>query len=722
MDRLAMNRRRFIQSTGTLTVGLWAAPQTLLAETSAQTAFAPNAFVRIEADETIRVVMPHAEMGQGAYTGLAQVLADELDADWAHVVAEHLASLDTDYNHQTWGVIATGASTSVATQWDNFRRAGATARAMLVDAAAAHWGVPAASLTTAKSKVLDRANNREITYGALTASAATLAAPATVTLKTPDQYTIIGRDLQRVDSVAKSDGTATFGMDLVLPDMLYAAIAHCPEFGGKIGAVDAAAAKAMPGVRKVVEIPTGVAVIAESFWQAKKAKDALVIDWDEGEFASMSSAGLWREYAALGAKKGPVFERAGTVDFDHAQAQIEGEMRFPFLAHAPMEPLNATAQVKGARCEIWAGTQFQGIDAVMLEQLLGFKPENVRINTLWLGGSFGRRGAPNSDFVVEAVQIAKASGLEDPIKMVWQREDDIQGGFYRPMALHRFRVGIDDAGLPSHWDHRIVAASITKGTAMEADYQDENGFDLLSIDGMKHHNYRIPNYEYCLHDTAHPVSVCWLRGEAELHTAPALESIMNRLARLAAQDPIDYRRKLLQDTPYGKRMRGVLDTLESASKWQQATPENVFRGVAVMPCFGSVAGYVVELKKTGKQLAFHRVIGAIDCGRVINPEGVRSQMYGAAVFALSMVMGQQITIGSGRAVQSNYHDYIVAGSRHAPDVEVHLVDNGLDHPTGVGEVGVPSFIPAVMEAVTAATGIEVNGFPMRLDGFRFLDT
>jgi isoquinoline 1-oxidoreductase beta subunit len=721
MDKLAMNRRHFIKGAGALTVGLWAAPNATLAGTDKHVVFAPNAFVRIEANEVIRVVMPHAEMGQGVYTGLAQVLADELDADWRHVVAEHLTSLDTDYNHQTWGIIATGASTSVTTQWDSFRRAGATARAMLVQAAAEQWGVPAASLTTSNSTVVDRANGREIGYGALTARAAELPAPEEVTLKRPEQYTIIGRNLQRVDSVSKSSGEATFGMDLRLPDMLYAAIAHCPVFGGKVGTYDATAANAMPGVRKVVEIPTGVAVIAESFWQAKTAKDALEIDWDEGAFASVSSTDLWREYAALADKKGSVFERGGTVDFSKTKAQIEGEMRFPFLAHAPMEPLNATAQVKGARCEIWSGTQFQGLDADLLEQLLGFKRENIRINTLWLGGSFGRRGVPNSDFVIEAAQIAKASGLENPIKMVWQREDDIQGGFYRPMALHRFRVGIDDSGMPSHWDHRLVAASITKGTSFEEAYY-EDGFDLLSIDGMKHHNYHVPNYEYCLHDTKHAVSVCWLRGEAELHTGPALESIMNRLARLAGHDPIDYRRKLLKDTAYGKRMRGILDTLETASNWKQPVPENVFRGVAVMPCFGSVCGYVVDLKKTGKTLQFHRVTAAIDCGRAINPDGVRSQVQGAAAFALSMVMGQRITIDAGRPVQSNFHDYTVAESRHVPDVEVHLVDNGLAHPTGVGEVGVPAFIPAVMEAITAATGVEVNEFPMKLEGFTFLDT
>lgn len=366
------------------------------------------------------------------------------------------------------------------------------------------------------------------------------------------------------------------------------------------------------------------------------------------------------------------------------------------------------------------GTQFQGVDAEMLERQLGFKRKNIKINTLWLGGSFGRRGPPNSDFMVEAAQIAKASSLDNPIKMVWQREDDIQGGFYRPMALHRFRVGIDDKGMPDHWDHRIVAASITKGTSMEAAYH-ENGFDLLSIGGLIHHNYRIPNYEYSLHDTAHAVSVCWLRGEAELHTGPALESIINRLARLAEHDPIEYRRKLLKDTAYGKRMRGVLDTLEIASNWHQPVAKDVFRGVAVQPCFGSVSGYVVELKKTGNVLRFHRVTAAIDCGRVINPDGVRSQVYGSVAFALSMVMGQQITIDSGRAVQSNFHDYTVAKSRHVPDIDVHLVDNGLGHPTGVGEVGVPSFIPAVMEAVTAATGIEVNEFPMQLDEFTFLE-
>lgn len=716
-----LNRRRFLKSTGVLTLGISFAPGKLISAVEPNPEFAPNAFVRIEHDGTVRVVMPHAEMGQGAYTGLAQVLADELDADWLHVVAEHLTSLAEDYKHPDWGVIATGASTSVSGQWNQFRQAGASARAMLIEAAAQQWGVAPSSLTTENSMVIDATSGRKISYGELTAAAARITPPSEVKLKSPDQFKIIGQNLQRVDSVTKSNGQATFGMDLQLPDMLYASIARCPIFGGKLGRYDAAVAEKMPGVHRVVEIPGAVAVIADSFWQAKKAKDAVEIEWDEGGFGSTSSEDLWREYAETADKQGPVFEKHGTLDLEEADSMISGEMRFPYLAHAPMEPLNATAQVKGDRLEIWAGTQFQGIDAGFIEAALGYTRDKITINTLWLGGSFGRRGPPNSDFVVEAAQIAKASGLPNPIKMIWQREDDIRAGWYRPMALHRFQIGVDKEGLPAHWEHRLVAGPIAKGTSFEPAYSDENGFDLLSIEGLKHQNYHCPNLEFSLHDLSHPVTVCWLRGEAELHTSPVVETILNRLARHASADRIDYRRRLLKDTDYGKRMRGVLDLLETASNWHSELPANVYRGVAVQPCFGSVCGYVVELKEQDKRLSFHKVTAAIDCGRVINPDSVRSQIQGCAVFALSMVMGQQVTIERGRAVQSNFHDYSVAYMHHAPQVDVHIVNSGLDHPTGVGEVGVPSFIPAVMDAITTATGQDINEFPMQLGEYSFLD-
>lgn len=721
MDKLQLGRRGFLQGAACLSFGLALSPHRLLAQEAGAGAFSPSALLRIEPDNTVRVIMPHAEMGQGAYTGMAQIIADELDAEWHHVVAEHLQSLDAAFNHQDWGTIATGASTSISNQWNNLREIGATARTMLVEAAAKRWGVPAATLTTNRSMVIDKVNQRKISYGELTASAAQLSPPAKVTLKTPDQYTIIGQNVQRIDSVAKTSGSATFGMDLQLPNMLVAAIAHSPVFGGKVKSFDKTAAASMPGVKKIVEIPTGVAVVADTFWQAKKAKDALQIEWENGAFASTSSKDLWQQYSDLADTKGPVFERRGKIDFAQSESQIEGEIRFPFLAHAPMEPLNATVQLTKDRCEIWSGTQLQGIDAVNLEQLAGIDASKIKINTQWLGGSFGRRAAPHSDFLVEAVQIAKASKLPNPIKMIWQREDDIQGGFYRPMVLHRYKIGLDANKLPTQWTHQVVGASISNGTPFEEAFVID-GFDTLSTEGLRHNKYHVENVEFALHTTKHPIEVLWLRSEADSHTGPAVEAIMNRLARHAGANPIDYRRKLLTGNPQAHRIVGVLDALEKGSNWQTKPADNIYRGVAVHPSFGSVSGYVVELKKTGTHLSFHKVTAAMDCGRVVNPDSVKAQIYSSVAFALSTIIGQKVEIADGKAVQSNFHDYTVARLHEVPDVEVILVDNGLEHPTGVGEVGVPPFIPAVTAAVFAATGQEVNEFPMKLDGYSFLNT
>jgi isoquinoline 1-oxidoreductase beta subunit len=718
MGELTIARRGFLKGAASLTFGLVLTPGRLLAAANVGPAFSPSALLRIDPDNTVRIIMPHAEMGQGAYTGLAQILADELDADWALVVAEHLNSLDDAFKHRAWGAIATGASTSINSQWPHLREIGATARAMLVAAAAQRWGVPAQSLTTNASTVVDAAHERRATYGELTGAAAALSPPDAVTLKTRDEFRIIGQSVPRVDRIPKSNGAAVFGIDLQLPDMLTASIAHAPVFGGKLRSFKADAAKAMPGVRAVVAIPTGVAVVADSFWQAKKAKDALVIDWDEGEFAQTSSADLWREYSAMADRAGPLFEQRGKPDFAASATVIEGEFRFPFLAHAPMEPLNATVQLDGDRCEIWAGTQFQGIDVGNIERLTGVPAAQIRINTQWLGGSFGRRAAPGADFLVEAVQIAQAAGLAQPIKMIWQREDDIQGGFYRPMVLHRYRIGLDEQKLPRHWAHSVVGASISKGTAFESAFM-VDGLDTLSTEGLRHTKYAVDNVEFTLHTPKHPLEVLWWRSEADSHTGPAVEAIMNRLAREASVDPIAYRRQLLAGNKDAFRIVGVLDALEDAADWHTAPPPDVFRGVAVHPSFGSVAGYVVELKKTGTQLAFHKVTAAMDCGLVVNPHSVRAQICSAVAFALSTVIGQKIEIERGRAKQSNFHDYTVARLREVPNVEVVLVDNGLDHPTGVGEVGVPPFIPALTEAVFAATGQEIVEFPMVLEGYTF---
>ncbi|MBK6659603.1 MAG: xanthine dehydrogenase family protein molybdopterin-binding subunit [Proteobacteria bacterium] len=722
MAELQLGRRAFLAGAAVLTFGLLMPSRRALAAPAPSASFSPSALLRIDADDSVRIIMPHADLGCGSYTGMAQVLADELDADWKHVVAEHLDSLDPAFNHRDWGVIAVGASTSLSSQWRYLREIGATARAMLLAAAAEQWQAPVARLVAANSRVSDPATGAQASFGELTAKAATLAPPTAVKLKERQQFTLIGRGMPRLDRLVKSNGTARFGIDVMLPGMLHAAIAHAPVFGGRLLAVDSRRAEGMAGVRKVVRIPTGVAVIADTYWQARQACDALDIKWDDGAFAKVSSADLWREYAALAATQGTSFQRQGSVRLEEANKRLDGEMRFPFLAHAPMEPLNATARVKDGACEIWCGTQFQGIDVPNIEKATGIPAGKISIHTQWLGGSFGRRASPHADYLIEAVQVAQGAGLDVPVKLTWQREDDIQGGLYRPMALHRYSVGLDARGLPMHWLHKVVCASITKGTFFEAS-ANADGFDRFSVEGLLDNLYAGPNVDYQLHSPSHAVSVCWQRGEADSHNGPAVEGIINRLARLVGADPFEYRRRLLAGKEAAKtaRVMGVLDALERESNWKTAPAAKVFRGMAVHASFGSVCGYVVEVVKNGSRLDFQRVTAVFDCGLVINPELVKAQVYSAVAFALSAFLGQQVEIVNGRARQSNFTDYTIAAMRHTPDVDVHLIDSPLDHPTGVGEVGVPPFIPALSEALFQATGQEIDQYPASLRGFTFLE-
>ena len=719
MGNLRITRRGFIQGVSALSFAFALGPRS--ARGTKPQAFVPHGILRIDPDNTVHVTMPHAEFGQGAYTGMAQILADELDADWQYVIAEHLESLDADFKHTQWGAIATGASTSINNQWQNLRTIGATARAMLINAAAKQWDVDAASLSAANSYVIDRNSKRRLSYGELTEMAATLTPPENVSLKSPQDFTLIGKSVQRIDSQVKAEGAAQFGIDVQRPNALVAAIAHCPIFGGKLKSYDASAAENMPGVKAVVEIPTGVAVVADTFWQAKTAKEALKIEWQDTEFESTSSTDLWKQYSELADTDGPVFEQRGALKLDDSATILEGEMRFPFLAHAPMEPLNATVQIDGDGCEIWAGTQFQGIDAGNLQQLAGVDPAKLTIHTQWLGGSFGRRAAPQADFLVEAVQIAKAANLPNPIKLIWQREDDIQGGFYRPMVLHRYKIALDDNNYPVQWLHRVVGASISKGTAFEAAFM-VDGLDTLSTEGLRHNKYRVNNVRYELHTPKHPIPVLWWRAEADSHTGPVVETIINRLARAANKDPFIFRQELLKGNEEAQRIVGVLSALEKASDWQLKSADDIYKGMAVHPSFGSVCGYVVELKKHGNTLHFHKVTAAMDCGLVVNPESVKSQIFGAVAFALSTFVGQVVEIENGQAKQSNFGDYQVARLNETPDVDVVLVDNGLDHPTGVGEVGVAPFIPALAEAIYQATGKEINEFPTDLSAFSFQRT
>lgn len=711
-----VSRREFLVTGALLGGGLTLGVALPFARRGAEAAesgapFVPNAFLRLLPDGTVTVIVGKAEMGQGVFTSLPMIVAEELDCDWSRVRVE-AAPVAPEYNHPAFGIQMTGGSTSVWSSWDPLARAGAAARAMLVAAAAEAWGVDAASCRTERGTVVHGASGRRLPYGELAAAASRQTPPAEVALKDPARYTLLGTPARRLDVPEKVSGKAVFGIDVRLPGLLVAVVARSPVFGGRVRGFRGDKALAVPGVVAVAQVPSGVVVAGDSLWSARTGRDALEIDWDPGPLAGLSTPALRAEYAALAATPGAVAARVGDAPGALAGAarRIEAEYEVPYLAHAPMEPLNCTVDLRADRCTIWTGTQFQTVDRAAAARVAGLAPDRVQIHTTYLGGGFGRRGNPASDFVVEAVEVAKA--LKRPVKVAWTREDDIRGGYFRPLWVDRIAAGLDVEGRLTAWRHTIVGQSILAGTPFESGVKD--GIDGSSVEGAADLPYGVPHVLVDLHSPRTGVPVLWWRSVGHSHTAFVVETFLDEVAAAAGKDPVQFRRSLLGKHP---RHLGVLDLAAAKAGWGTPLPPGRARGVAVHSSFGSFVAQVAEVSLEGSRPRVHRVVCAVDCGRYVNPDTIEAQMESGIAFGLSAALYGAITFKDGRVEQSNFDDYPVLRMRQMPAVEVYRVESG-EKPGGIGEPGTPPIAPAVANALFALTGKRVRRLPIRPEDLR----
>ncbi len=668
----------------------------------------PKAFLRIGTDGSVTIIDNKSEMGQGVYTSLPMIVAEELDCDWQKVRVE-AAPVAPIYNHTEFGSQVTGGSTSVRTEWQRLALAGATARTMLVQAAAQTWQADPAACRTEKGQVI-HPDGRKLSYGELAAKASELPVPEQVKLKDPARYTLIGQPVHRLDSPAKVNGTAVFGIDVQLPGMLVAVIARPPVFGATLKKVDDEKAKAVPGVKAVVAIPAGVAVVADRFWPALHGRDVLQISWDEGPGAKLSSEEMRRQYAALARTPGLPARLEGDVQAAMARAAktLEAEYEVPYLAHAPMEPLNCCVDLRPDGCDVYTGTQMQTGDRDAAARVSGLPPEKVRVHTTFLGGGFGRRATPTSDFVVEAVQVAKAIGK--PVKVIRTREDDTRAGYYRPFWYDRIAAGLDAKGGVDCWRHTIVGQSIMAGTAFAGMIKE--GIDETSVEGAADTPYAIPNILVDLHSPTQPVPVLWWRSVGHSHTAFVVESFLDEVAHAAGRDPVELRRTLLAKHP---RHLGVLELAVQKAGWGKPLPAGRGMGVAVHSSFGSFIAQVAEVSvnKAGG-VRVHRVVCAVDCGRIVNPDTIAAQMESGIVFGLTAALHGAITLKDGRVEQGNFDDYPLLRLDETPEIEVHIVPS-TENPGGIGEPGVPPIAPAVTNALFAVSGARVRSLPLTAD-------
>jgi isoquinoline 1-oxidoreductase beta subunit len=709
-----LTRRRLLQAGAAsglgLVIGFHLSGATPAARKGAKAAaFAPNAFLRIAPDNTVTIIAKHIEFGQGTYTGLATILAEELDADWSQIRAESAPSDAARYANLLFGAQGTAGSTAIANSWDQHREAGAMARAMLVAAAAQEWGVDAGEIEVRKGVLSHAGSKRRATFGELATKAAALAPPKEVKLKDPRDFQLVGKRVPRLDSASKTDGSAVFTMDFSLPGMLTAVIARPPRFGGKVKSIDPSAAKRVRGVADVVEVPAGVAVLARDFWAARKGREALKIEWDESGAEKRGTEELFAEYRKLAERPGTIARRDGdaAAAIGGAARTFEAVYEFPYLAHAPMEPLDCVVKLGAGECDVWSGCQFPTIDHAVAAQTLGLPQEKVRIHTLFAGGSFGRRATPSGDVTGEAASIAKAIRGRQPVKLVWTREDDIRGGRYRPLYVHRLRAGLDASGRIVGWEQRIVGQSILKGSPFEA-MMVKDGIDATSVEGASNLPYAVPSLTVELHTTEVGVPVLWWRSVGSTHTGFSTETFLDELAHAAGRDPVELRRGLLKNHP---RHLGVLNLAAEKAGWGTPLPTGRARGIAVHESFNTFVAQVAEVSLGGNGVPkVERVVCAVDCGVAVNPDVIRAQMEGGIGYGLGAALWSEITLVEGRVQQSNFDDYRGLRIDEMPAVEVHIVPSE-EKPTGVGEPGVPPIAPAVANALFYLTGKRVRRLP-----------
>lgn len=715
-EGVKMSRRQFMKSSALAGGGLLLACHIPFgirgAVAAGEAPFSPNAFLRIGSDESVTVIVNKSEMGQGVYTSLPMLVAEELCCDWRRVTFQ-ASPVAPEYNHAEFGpIMVTGGSSSVRSEWHRLSLAGAAAREMLVAAAAREWQVDPA-VCRAEKGIVYGPGDRALSFGKLAARAARLPVPTEPKLKTGAKK-LLGRPLHRLDSPAKINGTAVFGIDVTAPGMLTAVIARSPVFGGKVIRFDAARAKAVPGVHSVVSVDAGVAVIADGFWPARKGRELLEIVWDEGEGTTVSTSAMREEYARLSATPGLVARRDGDAPavLSRAQQRFEVEYEVPYLAHATMEPLNCFVDVKTESCLVRTGSQFQTVDRNAAARVAGLKPEQVTFETTFLGGGFGRRASTGSDFVVEAAQVAKAAGV--PVKVIRTREDDMRAGYYRPMWFDRITACLDAKGMPLAWHHCIVGQSILTGTPFELAMV-KNGIDDTSVEGAATTPYAIPNLQVELHSPRNAVPVLWWRSVGHSHTAFVMESFLDELAHAAGKDPYRYRRALLKNHP---RTLKVLETAARKAGWGKPLPAGHGHGIAVHESFGSLIAQVAEasLDKKGN-ITVHRVVCAVDCGRIVNPDTIRAQMESGIAFGLSAALYGAITLKNGRVEQGNFDTYPLVRMQTMPRVEVHIIQSN-EPPGGIGEPGVPPIAPAVANALFAVTGARLRSLPLTAEKIR----
>jgi isoquinoline 1-oxidoreductase beta subunit len=718
-----LNRRGFLRvsfaAAGGLFVSLYLQPRFAIAQEGgnqpAPKSYPPDAFVNIRPDGKIVIQVNRLEFGQGVQTALPMLLADEMDADWKNVIADLAPAADV-YKDPMFGIQMVGGSGSIAHSFQQYRELGAKTRAMLVAAAAERWNTTPDQCRT-EASVVHGPGGRSATYAELASDAARKPVPANVRLKNPSEMRLVGKKVKRLDSRAKCDGTLKFGLDLDLPGMKTAVIAHPPVFGARVKRIVDDEARRIEGVRDVFEIAlvkgSGVAVVADKFWPAKQARDRLKIEWDTSGVEAADSSELWTRYKQLSLTPGAVAVSNGdakALDQIAANKRIVAEFEFPFLAHSPMEPLNTTIRFDGDRAEVWAGSQFQTIDQMAIAEVLGLKPEQVTFHTEMAGGGFGRRAVTDSHVQREAATIAKRL-RGTPVKLIWTREDDVQGGYYRPMHFHRVEVGIGTDGFPAAWRHVIVGQSLLMGTPFEA-FAVKNGVDATAVEGTADTHYNIRNLHVSVHHPKVNVPVLWWRSVGHTHTAFVMETLIDELAMRAKMDPIAYRRKLLK--PEAKKLLGPLALLETATApWRNRLPKGHALGISCHESFGTGVACAVDVSIENKRPRIHRATLAVDCGLAVNPLSVESQFQAGVGFGLSQLMAKgAITLKNGRVEQSNFDGFVPPYIIDAPmAVDVHIVPSG-EAPTGCGEPPVPVISPAVVNALARLTGKRYRALPL----------
>jgi len=717
----SVNRRSFLRASAVAAGGLMVSLYLDLPAVAQEggppppKVYPPDAFVHVRPDGKILITVNRLEFGQGVQTSLPMILADEMDADWSQVVPELAPAADV-YKDPLFGIQMVGGSGSIAHSFTQYRELGAKTRAMLIAAAADRWHVSPDQCRTENSVVYGP-TGKSARYAELANHAARQPVPERVRLKNPSEFRLIGKKVPRLDSRPKCDGSQKFGLDLDLPGLKVAVVAHPPVFGGRVRMFDDKEARNLAGVKDVFEIPlvkgSGVAVVADKFWTAKQARDRLKIDWDLSGVELADTSQLWIKFKQLARTPGGVAVARGddnSLDRIPAARRIIAEYEFPYLAHTPMEPLNATVRFEGNKAEAWVPSQFQTMDQMAIAEVLGLKPEQVTFHTEYAGGGFGRRAVIDSHVQREAAMIARRL-RGTPVKLVWTREDDVRGGYYRPMHAHRVEIGIGADGMPAAWRHVIVGQSLVAGTPFAA-MLIKNGVDETTVEGVADTNYNIPNLHVSAHNPTVNVPVLWWRSVGNTHNAFVMETLIDELAARARVDPIAYRRKLLK--PEAKKLRAALDLMaEKSAAWRNNLPRGHAAGISCHECFGTAVACAVDVSIENKRPKIHRATVALDCGLAVNPLTIESQFQGGLGFGVTQLMAQgAITLKDGRVEQRNFDGYTPPYIVDAPvTVDVHIVPS-TEAPTGCGEPPVPVISPAVVNALAKLTGKRYRSLPL----------